>query len=246
MDRAADALAAERPALLARARQGPEAATGHARPRLGRPRARRRATRSATTSASTSGSTRSSATSRRRSSGRVNRGTPGRVARLVAEPRRAPLLLHGQGQHRLPQRDLARAAARLRRGRRVGAGRGRLELPYDIVSSEFLTMEGKQFSTSRGVVIYVGDFLSRYDPDPLRYFLTAAGPETQDTRLHLGGVRAPEQRRARRELGQPRQPHAARAPTRTSAPSPSPASCTEADRAVIARGRGRLRDGRRR
>ena len=42
-------------------------------------------------------------------------------------------------------------------------------------------MEGRQFSTSRGVVIYVGDFLSRYDPDPLRYFLTAAGPETQDT-----------------------------------------------------------------
>ena len=66
-------------------------------------------------------------------------------------------------------------------GGALGAGRGRLELPFDIVSSEFLTMEGKQFSTSRGVVIYVGDFLSRYDPDPLRYFLTAAGPETQDT-----------------------------------------------------------------
>jgi len=66
-------------------------------------------------------------------------------------------------------------------GGEVGAGRGRLELPYDIVSSEFLTMEGKQFSTSRGVVIYVGDFLSRYEADPLRYFLTAAGPETQDS-----------------------------------------------------------------
>jgi methionyl-tRNA synthetase len=66
-------------------------------------------------------------------------------------------------------------------GGELGAGRGQLELPYDIVSSEFLTMEGKQFSTSRGVVIYVGDFLSRYDPDPLRYFLTAAGPETQDS-----------------------------------------------------------------
>ena len=65
-------------------------------------------------------------------------------------------------------------------GGALGAGR-RLQLPYDIVSSEFLTMEGRQFSTSRGVVIYVGDFLSRYDPDPLRYFLTAAGPETQDT-----------------------------------------------------------------
>jgi methionyl-tRNA synthetase len=63
----------------------------------------------------------------------------------------------------------------------VGAGRGDLELPYDIVSSEFLTMEGRKFSSSRHVVIYVHDFLSRYDPDPLRYFLTAAGPETQDT-----------------------------------------------------------------
>jgi methionyl-tRNA synthetase len=42
-------------------------------------------------------------------------------------------------------------------------------------------MEGKQFSTSRNVVIYVGDFLDRYDPDALRYFLTAGGPETQDT-----------------------------------------------------------------
>ena len=42
-------------------------------------------------------------------------------------------------------------------------------------------MEGRKFSSSRGVVIYVHDFLSRYDPDPLRYFLTSAGPETQDT-----------------------------------------------------------------
>jgi len=66
-------------------------------------------------------------------------------------------------------------------GGEVGARRGTLQLPYDIVSSEFLTMEGKQFSTSRNVVIYVGDFLDRYDPDALRYFLTAGGPENQDT-----------------------------------------------------------------
>jgi methionyl-tRNA synthetase len=63
----------------------------------------------------------------------------------------------------------------------IGAGRGLLQLPYDIVSSEFLTMEGKQFSTSRSVVIYVRDVLDRYAPDALRYFLTAAGPETQDS-----------------------------------------------------------------
>jgi methionyl-tRNA synthetase len=65
-------------------------------------------------------------------------------------------------------------------GGTFGAGRAPLELPHDIVSSEFLTMEGRQFSTSRNVVILVGDFLSRYEPDPLRYYLTAAGPETQD------------------------------------------------------------------
>jgi methionyl-tRNA synthetase len=66
-------------------------------------------------------------------------------------------------------------------GGSIGGGRGRLQLPYDVVASEFLTMEGKQFSTSRNVVIHVGDFLERYEADSLRYFLTAAGPETQDT-----------------------------------------------------------------
>jgi methionyl-tRNA synthetase len=61
-------------------------------------------------------------------------------------------------------------------------GRGeKLGLPYNVVSSEFLTMEGKKFSSSRGVVIYVKDVLARYDPDALRYFLAAAGPENQDT-----------------------------------------------------------------
>jgi methionyl-tRNA synthetase len=62
-----------------------------------------------------------------------------------------------------------------------GAGRGELELPGNIVSSEFLTMEGKRFSASRAVGILVRDFLSRYDPDALRYFISIAGPETQDT-----------------------------------------------------------------
>jgi methionyl-tRNA synthetase len=59
--------------------------------------------------------------------------------------------------------------------------RGALGLPWEVVSSEYLTMEGKKFSSSRSVVIYVRDFLSRYDPDALRYYLAVAGPETQDT-----------------------------------------------------------------
>jgi methionyl-tRNA synthetase len=58
---------------------------------------------------------------------------------------------------------------------------GALEVPYELVSSEFLQMEGRKFSSSRNVVIYVRDMLSRYDPDALRYYLAAAGPETQDT-----------------------------------------------------------------
>jgi len=66
-------------------------------------------------------------------------------------------------------------------GGEIGAGKGKLELPYDVVASEFLTMEGRKFSSSRGVVIYVKDFLERYDADALRYFLTVAGPESQDT-----------------------------------------------------------------
>ncbi|MEX0674876.1 MAG: methionine--tRNA ligase, partial [Gaiellaceae bacterium] len=65
-------------------------------------------------------------------------------------------------------------------GGELGAGRP-LELPYNVVASEFLTLEGRQFSTSRNWAIYVSDFLSRYDPDPLRYHLTSAGPEQQDT-----------------------------------------------------------------
>jgi methionyl-tRNA synthetase len=58
---------------------------------------------------------------------------------------------------------------------------GVLQLPTEVVSSEFLTMEGKQFSSSRGVVIYVRDVLERYQPDALRYFISAAGPENQDS-----------------------------------------------------------------
>src|SRR6476646_5466798 len=58
---------------------------------------------------------------------------------------------------------------------------GALDRPYEVVSSEFLTMEGKKFSSSRSVVIYVGDILQRYDADALRYYLAVAGPENQDT-----------------------------------------------------------------
>ncbi|GAA1469689.1 methionine--tRNA ligase [Nocardiopsis exhalans] len=58
---------------------------------------------------------------------------------------------------------------------------GELNVPTEVVSSEFLTMEGQKFSSSRRVVIYVRDFLERYSADALRYYIMAAGPENQDT-----------------------------------------------------------------
>jgi methionyl-tRNA synthetase len=58
---------------------------------------------------------------------------------------------------------------------------GALNLPTEVVASEYLTMEGRKFSSSRSVVIYVRDFLERYDVDALRYYLAVAGPENQDT-----------------------------------------------------------------
>ncbi|HEX7739887.1 MAG TPA: methionine--tRNA ligase [Marmoricola sp.] len=58
---------------------------------------------------------------------------------------------------------------------------GTLNLPTEVVSSEYLTMEGKKFSSSKRVVIYVRDLLSRYQPDAFRYFVAAAGPETNDS-----------------------------------------------------------------
>ena len=57
---------------------------------------------------------------------------------------------------------------------------GALNLPTEVVSSEFLTMEGRKFSSSKKVVIYVRDLLSRYQPDAFRFFVASAGPENQD------------------------------------------------------------------
>ncbi|WP_308608903.1 methionine--tRNA ligase, partial [uncultured Corynebacterium sp.] len=66
------------------------------------------------------------------------------------------------------------------RGGKVGQ-LGELNLPTEVVSSEYLTMSGSKFSSSKGVVIYVKDFLAEFGSDPLRYFIAMAGPENQDT-----------------------------------------------------------------
>jgi len=53
-------------------------------------------------------------------------------------------------------------------------------LPYDVPANEFLNLEGKKISGSRNWAVWGLDFLTRYDPDPLRYYLTSVMPETRD------------------------------------------------------------------
>ena len=59
-------------------------------------------------------------------------------------------------------------------------GAGAYHLPDKIFSSEYLSLEGKQFSTSRGWAVWVPDFLEQFDSELLRYYMLAQGPETAD------------------------------------------------------------------
>ncbi|MBA7477855.1 Methionine--tRNA ligase [subsurface metagenome] len=56
-----------------------------------------------------------------------------------------------------------------------------LKLPYDIPANEYLTIEGRKLSSSRNWAVWLPDYLSRYDPDPLRYLLSVNMPDTGDT-----------------------------------------------------------------
>jgi methionyl-tRNA synthetase len=60
-------------------------------------------------------------------------------------------------------------------------GYGDLNLPYDVPANEFLTIEGRKLSTSQNWAVWLPDYLSRYDPDALRYVLSINMPETGDT-----------------------------------------------------------------
>lgn len=53
-------------------------------------------------------------------------------------------------------------------------------LPQRILSSEYVTIEGKKISTSNNWAIWVKDLISKYNPDVIRYILLANGPEKRD------------------------------------------------------------------
>ncbi len=60
-------------------------------------------------------------------------------------------------------------------------GYGGLNLPYDVPANEFMTLEGRPISTSRNWAVWVPDLLAKYDPDPIRYYISANMPESSDT-----------------------------------------------------------------
>lgn len=57
---------------------------------------------------------------------------------------------------------------------------GELHLPDRIISSEYVTLEGRKISTSENWAIWIPYLLKNYHPDAIRYFLIANGPEKRD------------------------------------------------------------------
>lgn len=59
-------------------------------------------------------------------------------------------------------------------------------LPSQVVANSFLNIkfpgrEETKISKSRGTAVWIEDYLQRFDPDPLRYYLTAIAPESSRT-----------------------------------------------------------------
>lgn len=56
-----------------------------------------------------------------------------------------------------------------------------LHLPDEIISSEYMTLEGSKISTSRNWAVWASDLIEKYNPDTIRYFFLINGPEKRDT-----------------------------------------------------------------
>ncbi len=65
-------------------------------------------------------------------------------------------------------------------------GDDKYNLPYDVPANQYQTVRGSKASTSRRLAVWVPDYLSRYDPDSLRYYLSVNMPETSDADFSWG------------------------------------------------------------
>jgi len=57
---------------------------------------------------------------------------------------------------------------------------GDYNLPFKIVAGEYLTLEGKKMSKSRGWSVEVEEYLKKFEVDPLRYYLIVVSPLNKD------------------------------------------------------------------
>ena len=63
---------------------------------------------------------------------------------------------------------------------------GSFQPPWQVVANSFLNIkfpgqEEEKISKSRGTAVWIEEYLKTFDPDPLRYYLTAIAPENQRT-----------------------------------------------------------------
>ncbi|NGP76448.1 methionine--tRNA ligase [Balneolaceae bacterium YR4-1] len=58
---------------------------------------------------------------------------------------------------------------------------GNYVLPENVPANEFLNLEGKKLSTSRGWAVWLNEYLDDFEPDLLRYVLGTMLPETKDS-----------------------------------------------------------------
>ncbi len=70
-------------------------------------------------------------------------------------------------------------------------------VPDNVPANEFLNLEGRKLSTSRGFAVWLPDYLAKFKPDPLRYALARNLPETRDMNFTWEGFQA----RNNNELG---------------------------------------------
>lgn len=60
-------------------------------------------------------------------------------------------------------------------------GTGPERNPDKVISSEYVTLEGKKISTSDNWAVWIPDIVERYNSDLIRYFFIANGPEKRDS-----------------------------------------------------------------
>ncbi|MBC7120534.1 MAG: methionine--tRNA ligase [Candidatus Methanosuratus sp.] len=59
-------------------------------------------------------------------------------------------------------------------------GTGEFNIPETIIAGEYLTLEGKKMSKSRGWYISIENYLKAFDADPMRYYLISVAPLDRD------------------------------------------------------------------